>query len=113
MGKDRKDTLQWLEDELLAEETPRPRPEEEEDEEFRLVLGDDTAPPPGNVAYRNFANGYQAYTNQKADVDMDDYSRQVEKAGNRKLGRIAIILGLILCGLGLAGIVAILGYMGG
>lgn len=82
-----------LSQELLAEEEAARTPMEED---FALDDGD-TTPAELHGPYRNFANGYQARTNQPSDVDLEDYSRQVydaEGVSNKPL----IILALVLTG---------------
>lgn len=99
MFGDTKKELQRLEEELLTQEEPKQTPEEENilfDDEFDIEGG--RIPADVQVSYRNFANGYRAYTNQHSDVDMERYTQQVmegEKKSNAPL--VVLILVLLAC----------------
>lgn len=99
MAKNMNEELKRLADGLLAEDEPQDRTGLED-----FFLEDsDTTPADVQVPYRNFANGYQARTNQPSDVDLDSYSEAVygaKEPSNKPL----IILALIL----LSGIIAVL-----
>ncbi len=115
MFNDTQQQLRRLEEALLAEE-PAPQDPELLDEEQLDRLLEDQAPAKGGVIYqnfsngygrslRNFASGYRAYNSDRADLELDDYSRQVQQgsSNNKGLVRLACCLG--------AGIVAVLVYL--
>ena len=79
--------LKRLEEALLREERPQ-------EEDFPFDDGD-TTPAETHAPYRNFANGYRAYTNQPSDVDMEDYSEEV-RAGDKSSSAPLMILALVL-----------------
>ena len=102
MAKNISDELKRLAEGLLAEdETPAQQDDSPIDDFFLEDI--DTTPTDVQVPYRNFANGYQARTNQPSDVDLESYSEEVYGArapSNKPL----IILALCL----LTGIIALL-----
>ncbi len=97
MFGDTKKELQRLEKELLAQEELQQPPEEEDilfDDEFHM--DDGQILPNVQVSYRNFANGYQAYTNHPSDVDMEQYTQQVLDGKERSNAPLVVLVLVLL-----------------
>ena len=89
MKRDREEELERLQQELLAEEEES-APQEEgflDEETLDTLLADEKASAAGvyqnysnnyGKDLRNFASGYQAYNADDVDVDMDEFSEEVE-----------------------------------
>ena len=89
MKRDREEELERLQQELLAEEEES-APQEEgflDEETLDTLLADEKASAAGvyqnysnkyGKDLRNFASGYQAYNTDDVDVDMDEFSEEVE-----------------------------------
>ena len=92
MAKNMNDELRRLADGLLAEDEEAKQSDALED---FFLEDNDTTPADVQVPYRNFANGYQARTNQPSDVDLERYSEEVY-GGKRPSNKPLIILALIL-----------------
>ena len=92
MVKNMNDELRRLADGLLAEDEEAKQSDALED---FFLEDNDTTPADVQVPYRNFANGYQARTNQPSDVDLERYSEEVY-GGKRPSNKPLIILALIL-----------------
>ena len=88
--------LRRLEEELLREEqAANTDPDGVEDILFEEDAGD---LPQVQVPYRNFFNGYQAYTNQPSGVDLDSYSEDVRTGGEKSNAPLVILaLTLFIC----------------
>jgi hypothetical protein len=94
MAKNLNDELKRLANGLLAEDEAPARQEDADIDGFFLEEND-TVPADVQVPYRNFANGYQAKTNQPSDVDLDSFSDEVYGAkapSNKPLIILALIL---------------------
>ena len=92
MAKNMNEELRRLADGLLAEDEEAQQSDALED---FFLEENDTTPADVQVPYRNFANGYQARTNQPSDVDLERYSEEVY-GGKRPSNKPLIILALIL-----------------
>lgn len=92
MAKNMNEELRRLADGLLAEDEEAKQSDALED---FFLEDNDTTPADVQVPYRNFANGYQARTNQPSDVDLERYSEEVY-GGKRPSNKPLIILALIL-----------------
>lgn len=92
MAKNMNEELRRLADGLLAEDEEAKQSDALED---FFLEDNDTTPADVQVPYRNFANGYQARTNQPSDVDLERYSEEVY-SGKRPSNKPLIILALIL-----------------
>ena len=92
MAKNMNEELRRLADGLLAEDEEVKQSDALED---FFLEDNDTTPADVQVPYRNFANGYQARTNQPSDVDLERYSEEVY-SGKRPSNKPLIILALIL-----------------
>lgn len=89
MKRDREEELERLQQELLAEEEESAPQEEKylDEETIDELLEDEKAGSAGvyqnysnnyGKDLRNFASGYQAYNTDDVDVDMDEFSEEVE-----------------------------------
>lgn len=121
MFKDTKKELERLQQALWEEQEQEDLPEEEEllpedtedlftDEELERLLGETTAAEPGPVVYRNqannygrqlpnYANGYRAANTDRTDVDLKQYSKEVEQASRGSLRGLAITALLLIMGI--------------
>lgn len=117
MFKDTKKELERLQQALLEEqedEEVEALPEESEDlltdEELERLLGETTAAEPGPVVYRNqandygrqlrnYANGYRASNTDRTDVDLEQYSKEVEQASRGRSSGLAITALLLAAGI--------------
>ena len=91
MAKKMEDALGRLSEELLAEEN---REDKSLPGDFFLE-DDDTTPAELNEPYRNYANGYRAWTNQPSGVDLEEYSEEVY-AGKTRSNKPLVLLALVL-----------------
>lgn len=121
MFKDTKKELERLQQALLEEQAQEDLPEEEEalpedtedlltDEELERLLGETTAAEPGPVVYRNqandygrqlrnYANGYRATNTDRADVDLERYSKEVEQASRGRSRGLVLTALLLIAGI--------------
>ena len=91
--KDRE--LKRLEKELLRSDQSTEVPEDEDD---GILFNEDLISAETKVPYRNFANGYRAYTNQPSDVNLEEYSEEVRDGGQKSNAPlVALALGLFAC----------------
>lgn len=111
MFKDRNTELRRLEEALLEEEEyaqALPAEEEPEDEDLLsdVVLDElleDTAPTTTTVPYQNFSNDYgNAYNADRTDVDLEDYSNQLQSG---KKDRSGLVILACLLALGVLGMI--------
>ena len=110
MFKDRDAQLRRLEEALLEEEDLQLLPAQETPEDEDLLSDDvldelleDTTPTPNNVAYQNYSNHYgNAYNADSADVDLEDYSQQLQ--GSSKKDRSGLVIIACLLALGVLGV---------
>ena len=105
MNRDREEELQRLENELLEqddvldEETPEEDNEEFEEEDTRI--GDAPAVYQ-NFAnnygkdLRNFASGYKAYNTDDLDVDLEEFSQEVQEEKTAAPMWLPILLTLLI-----------------
>ena len=114
MKRDREEELERLQQELLAEEEETAPQEEEylDEETLDALLADEKANAAGvyqnfsnnyGKDLRNFASGYQAYNTDDVDVDMDEFSEEVEDdidEDNHIIWPVAVIAGLMLLVIG-------------
>lgn len=109
MFKDRNAELQRLEEALLEEEDKQILPVEETPEDEELLSDDlldelleDTAPIPSTVSYQNFSNDYgNAYNADRTDVDLEDYSDQLQSDRKDRSGLVIVACLLALGVLGM------------
>ena len=115
MFKDRNAELRRLEEALLEEEElaqvlPSDDTPEDEDllaDEVLDELLEDTAPMQTSVPYQNYSNDYgNAYNADSVDVDLDDYSEQLQNTGKKDHSGLVIIACLLA--LGVLGVVIFL-----
>lgn len=95
MFRDRKEELARLEEELLEEEIPEIEEEEEEEEFFEEPSGDTSA-------YHNFANNYgnvHAYNSDTTDVDLEEFSQEVQEPAQPRQTGLLLVAMLLLFGI--------------
>ncbi len=90
MFRDKQEELERLQAQLLQEEQTAQMPEEEfpEEDDFEELLWDTDQGENPRVYQnysndygrnlRNFASGYQAYNSDNTDIDLDEYSDEVQ-----------------------------------
>ena len=104
MFRDTDEELQRLQEQLLEEEQPEEDVREELPDE--VFFEEESEPGEDPEVYRNFSNaygknlrnfasGYKTYNADKVDVDLDEFSREVQKERTAMPWLLIVILALM------------------